>query len=322
LIYVTKMHMKKILSKRIINFLQSEGIEYDCDLNVDNEYILASMYKPIINGFYFFLGEHLPNSISNSLILLKRDNPIKLTNGNIGLYINQNPKLVFYKLISAYFTVHSNGEISNSAIIHPDAKIGKNVQIEHFAVVGKVLIGDNTIIRSHSYVNDGSIIGSNVIIENQSIIGAQGVSWIWNEEETQKIVQPQLGGVEVKNNSFLGANTIIVRGSINENTVVGENTFFAPGCRLGHGTQIEDFVHFANNVVTGGNTKIGNNSFVGSAAVFRPQVKIHESTIVGTGAVVVKNTTAKGKTLVGVPAVEKETKAFPSGMPKPKSIRK
>jgi len=269
---------------------------------------------------YFFLGDEVPSSISNSALILRMGNSVTLKNENIGIYINQDPQLIFYQLLSSLYGTHSNGEISNSVIIHPEAKIGDNVQIDNFSIIGKAVISDNVIIRSHCYVHDNSFIGKNVTIENHSINGAQGVAWIWNDQETEKIVQPQLGGVEIKENSFLGANTIVVRGSLNENSVIGKNTLLAPGCRIGHGTQIGDFVHFANNVITGGNTNIGNNCFVGSAAVFRPKVKIHENTIIGAGAVVVKNTTEKGKTLVGVPAEEKETKAHPNGMPKPKSI--
>lgn len=134
----------------------------------------------------------------------------------------------------------------------------------------------------------------------------------------KKILQPQLGGVDIYENCFIGAGTIIVRGSLNENTRIGRNSLLAPGGRIGHGTQIGDFVHFANNVVTGGNTIIGDYSFVGSAAVFRPKIVIHPKTIVGAGSVVVKNTTKEGKTLLGIPAKEINTKVNPSGMPKPK----
>jgi UDP-3-O-[3-hydroxymyristoyl] glucosamine N-acyltransferase len=69
----------------------------------------------------------------------------------------------------------------------------------------------------------------------------------------------------------------------------------------------------------GGNARVGDYSFVGSGAVFRPRVRVHEATIVAAGAVVVKDTSGPGLTLVGVPAVEQPTKATPSGMPRPRA---
>jgi UDP-3-O-[3-hydroxymyristoyl] glucosamine N-acyltransferase len=311
--------MEIILSKEIISFLEKESIHYECNEELLHEYTIASLFMPVENGFYFFVGEELPNTVSKSAILLNRSNSNSLKNDNVGIYlIDSDPQQVFYRLLSSVYKTQSNGIISDTAIIHPEAKIGKNVQIDHFVVVDRAVIEDNVIIRSHSYIHNNSIIKKDVTIENHSVIGAQGVAWIWDEQGSEKIIQPQLGGVEIGPNCFLGASTILVRGSLNENTKIGKSTLLAPGCRIGHGTQIGEYVHFANNIITGGNTRIGNYCFVGSAAVFRPKVEIHTNTVVGAGAVVVKNTTELGKTLIGIPAKEKETKVHPSGMPKPK----
>ena len=114
-----------------------------------------------------------------------------------------------------------------------------------------------------------------VRVESGSVIGACGVAWTWNEEETEKVIQPQIGGVHVGAHSFLGAHTVVVRGSINEKTSIGHHSLLAPGSRIGHGTQIGNFVHFENNVITGGNTRIADYCFIGSSAVFRPKVKLH-----------------------------------------------
>ncbi len=315
--------MKTISSKDILTFLNDKEILFECDHELEDNYILASIFIPVEKGFYFFVGDKVPSNISNSVLLLNKDNYEILSNNNIGIYLlNEDPQRVFYRFLISLFRTEANGIIASTAIIHPEATIGKNVQIDHFTVVEKATIKDNVIIKSHCYIHDNSSISENVTIENHSIIGSQGVAWIWNKDETEKIVQTQIGGVEIGKNSFLGANTIVVRGSLNENTIIGNNTLLAPGCRLGHGTQIGDYVHFANNVVTGGNVKIEDYTFVGSGAIFRPKVKVDERTIVGSGAVIVKNTTEAGKTLVGIPAKEKKTKAHPSGMPKPKSKRK
>jgi UDP-3-O-[3-hydroxymyristoyl] glucosamine N-acyltransferase len=313
------LYMKTILLLNILDFLEEEGVSYKIkNHRIEDKFIVASIFNPIEHGVYFLVGETVPETLCNSLLLVKKDFPEeKIKDGNVGLFMDADPQLYFYKLLAKYFAVHSNGEVSALAIVHPEAIIGKGVQIDPFAIIWKAIIGDHSIIKSHCYIHDDSNIGANVVVDTHSVIGAQGIAWIWNEDETAKMVQPQLGSVIIKDHCFLGANTIVVRGSLNESSIVGHNTLLAPGCRIGHGTQIGNFVHLANNVITGGNTQIGDYCFIGSSAVFRPKVKLHNYTIVGTGAVVIKNTTEDGKTLMGVPASENETKVTPSGMPKP-----
>ena len=181
-------------------------------------------------------------------------------------------------------------------------------------------IGDHTIIRSFTRLYQNTWLGKHVEIESNCTIGTTGVAWIWNEDQDKKIVLPQLGNVVIEDHCFIGANSSIVRGSLNEASHIAQNVLMAPGCRIGHGTRIGAFTHFANNVTTGGNTKIGAYCFIGSAATFRPKVKIANHTIVGAGSVVIKNQINQGMTLIGVPAKCFPTKKNPAGMPKPKKL--
>ena len=305
-----------INKEQILTFLNRNHIRYTINGKMVDNYVVASMFNPIQNGFYFFNHTDIPAGIKKSLILT--NNEELLSDQNTILLIDKDPQRIFYQIIENYFKDKSNGIIKKTAIIHPEAQIGKNVQIDDYCIIGKCKIGDHTIIKSHCSIENNSIIGDSCIIENQSIIGARGMAWVWDEKQEHKIVLPQIGGVIIEDNVILGANTIVVRGSLNENTSIGKNTIIAPGCRIGHGTKIGNFVHFANNIATGGNTVIGDYSFIGSSATFRPKVKLHPNTIVAAGAVVVKNTSRPGRTLMGVPASEFETKQQPSGMPKPK----
>lgn len=305
----------QIDTNKIFEFLDKEKIKYKVFGNLKNNYEIASIFEPIKNGFYFFTGIEFPTIFEDSVILVNQRFILEEKSTNAIIETKKDSQLIYYKLLSELFSLKSDGIISPNAIIHPDAEIGKNVSIGHFSIIGKVKIGNNCIIKNHCVLEDQTIIGDNVQIEDGSIIGTQGVAWLWNEDKTNKIVQPQLGGVFIGSNSFLGANTIVVRGSLSESTIIGQNCLFAPGCRLGHGTKIGDFTHLANNVITGGNTQIGNNNFIGSSVVFRPKVKTHAGTVVGAGAVVVKNTTSKNKLLVGIPAKENELKNQLSGIP-------
>lgn len=302
----------QITYKQIINFLKNEKIGFSIKGTFFESYQICSIFQPETNGFYFFEGKELNLELRNSLILCSENLKIEHTNGLI--LIDQRSQMVFYEILNSLFEEKSSGVISEFAIIDDKAIIGENVQIDPFVIIGQCEIGENTIIRSHTKIHDNSTIGTNVTIESNCTIGATGTAWTWKNVR-EKVRQPQLGGVIIENNCFIGANSVIVRGSLNENSLIGKNSLIAPGARIGHGTQIGKNVHFANNVVTGGNTKIDDFCFIGSSVTFRPKVKIHQFTVVGAGAVVVKDSTKSKQLLIGVPAEEKEIEGNLKGMP-------
>lgn len=312
----------RISAGKIRKALEQLQVEFQWpEVDPEQSYTIASLFNPVNKGFYFYSGgAPFQFDIDDSLILSSKD--FRGNNNNNGndpiLLTSEDPQRVYYQILHLLFERRSGGEIAASAKISPGAKLGKNVEIGEFCLIQDCVLGDDVVVSSHCVIHKGTSIGARTVIESGSIIGTSGVAWVWNQAQTRKIRQPQLGGVSVGENCFLGANTVIVRGSLNEETQVGKDTMMAPGCRIGHGSLIGKSVHFANNVVTGGNTRIGDFSFVGSAAVFRPKVKLHPRTIVGAGSVVVKNTSAEGLTLIGVPASEKPTKERPQGMPIPK----
>lgn len=310
----------KITADKIRKALEQLEVSFQWpEIDPEQSYRIASLFNPVDGGFYFYSGEApFKFNIDASLILASEDLR-REDNGNaLILLSSEDPQRVYYQILHLLFERRSGGEIAASARISPGAKLGKNVEVGEFCVIEDCILGDDVVISSHCVIHKGTRIGARTVIESGSIIGTSGVAWVWNQDQTRKIRQPQLGGVAVGQNCFLGANTVIVRGSLNEETQVGEDTMMAPGCRIGHGSLIGKAVHFANSVITGGNTRIGDFSFVGSAAVFRPKVKLHSRTIVGAGSVVVRDTTGEGLTLMGVPASEKPTKDRPQGMPEPK----
>lgn len=299
---------------QILKFLGQKSIEFTIRGNPQEEYRICSVFSPEQYGFYFLEGEFSldNNKFKNSLFLVNSKK--KYTEGFSFIVVNYSPQILFYEILDFYFREKSNGQICSTAKINEFAIIGRNVQIDSYAVIGNCRIGDGSIIKSHTVINDNCTIGEKVIIEPNCTIGATGMAWVWGNSG-EKVTQPQFGGVKIDNNCIIGANTVIVRGSLNENTRIGENTVMAPGCRLGHGCQIGKNVHLANNVITGGNSIIQDNSFLGSSVTLRPKVKLHKNTTVGAAALVIKDTSGEKLTLMGVPAKESPSKDSQSGVP-------
>lgn len=229
----------------------------------------------------------------------------------------KNPQLAFYKLMRHFFEPAPQWGIHPTAVVDPLADIHPEVEIGPYCIVGKACLKQGVRLKSHVVVADNSIVGSNTVIEPHSTIGATGVVWVWDEITGERVVQPQIGGVEIGDDCFIGSDVSIVKGSVNESTRIGRGTVMAHGTKIGHGCTVGEYNHFANNVSLAGNVHSGTQCFFGSACVVRPMVKLAERTTVGVGAVVVGDVDSPDLVLMGVPAKPFERKKEKlSGVPK------
>lgn len=277
---------------------------------------LCSIRKIEPAGLYYLIGDLKEKfeEIESSIIIT--DTMPEDLGGNTIIVVDA-PQRVFYYLCQDLSPKPKHTGIHATAIIDPEAKIHPEVSIGAYCVVGKCTLGKGVRLLSHVVLFDKSILGENVTIESNSCIGATGVAWVW-DEEGKRVIQPQFGGVRIENDVFIGTDVTIVRGSLNEDSIIGENTMIAHGTKLGHGTVVGKNCHFANNVSIAGSVLLGEGSFLGSGCTVRPRMRLAEGTIVGAGAVVTKHVEKANCILAGVPAkiMKKKNKA-PQGMPKP-----
>jgi UDP-3-O-[3-hydroxymyristoyl] glucosamine N-acyltransferase len=275
----------------------------------------ASLKNIIPHGIYYLANSsEFTGSFEEAVILTDR---IFETASSVVIVV-ANPQLVHYKLCS-FFAPAKTHTIHPTAIIDSQAEIGNNVHIGAFSVIGKCKIGDNTQIMHHVVIEDNVIVKNAVFIDSNSVIGAAGMAWVW-DENGKRIMQPQFGGVIIEQNTRIGTDVTIVRGSLSENTFIGNGTVIAHGTKIGHGAQVINDVHMANNVSIAGNAKIGERSFLGSACIISSNIEIPSNTVVGAGAVVTKSFKESYLTLAGVPAQILKTDNYsskPNGAPKP-----
>lgn len=266
------------------------------------------------NGIYFYEQGDLPEADLAGSIFISRDSvPLK---GVLSILVS-HPQVVYYKLMRALIEPAGGGiGIHSTAIIDSEADIDPDVSIGPYCVIGKCRIGKGASFKSHVVVYDDVIIESDVCIESHSAIGATGVAWVWDPDSGERVVQPQTGGVVISRGCFLGTDITVVRGSVNENTFLGEHSVIAHGSKIGHGAYIGHRAHFANNVSVAGNVNLGDRCFLGSGCIIRPNIKLPSDTVVAAGAVVVKNVDSSGLVLSGVPATSRPAGARMSGVPK------
>ncbi|GHF14622.1 UDP-3-O-acylglucosamine N-acyltransferase [Kordiimonas sediminis] len=268
--------------------------------------VFASIRNPVANGIYFLDGITPPSEASGSLFLVRSADYD--TAGGAALVVD-NPQLRFYQLMRFFYASgDASSGIHPTAIVDPDAVIHPAAYIGPYCVIGRAHVGAGVNLHSHVTIFDGSVLEDGVTIEPHSTIGATGVAWAWDAETNTRVRQPQIGGVIIGAGSFLGSDVSVVRGSVNEDTVVGENCVIAHGSKIGHGCRIGNDVHMANNISIAGNVDIGDQSFLGAGSVIRPQVRMHSGTILGAGAVLASHTDEPDGVWVGVPAKRQEQK--------------
>lgn len=296
--------------------LASFGCGFEVNGRVPGQLRFKSLRSPGAEGIYFSVrGASLPREVRASVVLT--DEAGKAGGDNAYIHVS-DPQVCFYRLMNACFPakpesgVHPTALVAESAVIEPSAYIGP------YCVVGeRAVVGSGSRLAPHVVINQDCSIGEGCVIESHTTIGATGVAWVWDPAGRERIIQPQIGGVRVGANVFLGSDVSIVRGSVNEVTEVGDGTVIAHGTKIGHGCRIGRQAHFANNVSLAGNVDVGDRVFFGSGSVVRPRVSLAAGVVVGAGAVVTRDYLEEDVTLAGVPAkILHSTNKNLSGVPR------
>jgi UDP-3-O-[3-hydroxymyristoyl] glucosamine N-acyltransferase len=175
-------------------------------------------------------------------------------------------------------------QIDGGAVIGAGAEIGARTRVGPNAVIGAgVVLGEDSVVGANASLSH-CLIGARVVIYPGVRIGQDGFGFATDAGRHIKV--PQLGRVLVGDDTEIGANSCIDRGSAGD-TVIG------PGCmidnlvqighnvRLGRGcvvvaqvgisgsTKLDDFV------VVGGQAGLAGHLHVGAGAKIAAQSGVH-----------------------------------------------
>jgi len=240
------------------------------------------------------------NSNSKIIIagtLLNYSNIIK--NQEKVIILVDNPKLSIAKVGNHFFSEKPNPGIHATAIISPDAIIGDNIYIGPNTTIGKCTIGNNCFIYPGVTIYDRAIIGNNVSIHSGSVICTDGLGCT-RLESGELIEFPQLGGVIIEDNVYIGANSQIVCGSLS-NTIIGKGSKINGQSFIGSNCVLGNNIWITGSSMLAGSVNVGNNTTIFSKVIIRDQCKIGKNVIIGMGSTVTKNI-PDGEVWLGSPA--------------------
>ena len=215
------------------------------------------------------------------------------------LLVVRNPKLTLMSIIREFYTEKPGYGIDKSAYIHPEAIIGHNVYIGPGCYIGKCIIGDNNIIHSNVNIYDRTVIGCNNEIHSGALICVDGLGCV--RLPNGKLEEfPQIGGVVIGNNTYIGGNTHIASGSLSD-TVIGDGCKINGLCFIGSNDILHENVWITGSTMLAGSVEVGRNTTIFSRVIIRDWCRIGCNVTIGMGSFVPKNI-PDGETWFGSPA--------------------
>lgn len=223
----------------------------------------------------------------------------ELRNSKKLLFIVENPKLEYIRVVRSFFEQKPDWLIHKSSIVHPEAELHKDVYIGPNCVIGRCQIDKGTVILGNCFIHDKVIIGKNVKINANTVIGSEGFSYTKLEEGNYELF-PHIGGVIIENNVDIGSNTNINRGVLG-NTIIKQGVKIANLVHIAHNVVIGMNSVIISNAMLGGSVVIGHNSWISPSVSIINQAVIGDNVKIGMGAVVTKNI-PNNEIWAGIPA--------------------
>ncbi|MCF8382007.1 MAG: UDP-3-O-(3-hydroxymyristoyl)glucosamine N-acyltransferase [Chlorobium sp.] len=232
-----------------------------------------------------------------------------------------DPYTAFMLLLQKFYkprTIAGPG-IAATAVIGRDVRLGIGVSIGEYAVVGDgcsigdnsvigphsvllhdVAVGSGTVINAHVTCYDGTVIGSRVIIHSGSVIGADGFGFA-PQEDGSYLKIPQLGIVEIGDDTEIGANTTIDRATMGS-TVIGKGVKIDNLVQVAHNCRIGDHTVIAAQAGISGSVILGKCCMIGGQVGFAGHLELADRIQVAAKSGLSKSFPDAGIVLRGTPA--------------------
>ena len=238
--------------------------------------------------------------------------------GGMALLLTPTPYKAFALVARAFYPEATvTPGIHPSAVVDPTALVGEGAAVEAGAVVGaraelgarcrvgpNAVIGPGVVLGADCVIGAGAslaccLIGDRVVIYPGVRIGQDGFGFATDQGRHVKV--PQLGRVLIGDDTEVGANTCIDRGSASD-TVIG------PGCMIDNLVQIGHNVRLGRGCVVvaqvgiSGSTQCGDYVVIGGQAGFAGHLRIGAGAKIAAQSGVHRDIPA-GQTVGGYPAV-------------------
>ncbi|MDR1173643.1 MAG: UDP-3-O-(3-hydroxymyristoyl)glucosamine N-acyltransferase [Puniceicoccales bacterium] len=206
--------------------------------------------------------------------------------------------------------ISSRASVSEEAVIGESCYIDDFVQISSGCVIGRnTFIGAGTVLRPNVEIGENSciepnvtigfaIIGKKAYIKTGARIGQQGFGFHIGKNGPFDV--PQVGLVMIGEDTQIGANCTIDRGSVSD-TIIGSHVRIDDMVHIAHNVNIGDFSIIAGQCGISGSVKIGKGCALGGQVGIAGHLVIGDRVTIAAQSGVMQNIES-GKTVGGSPA--------------------
>ncbi|MDR0695570.1 MAG: UDP-3-O-(3-hydroxymyristoyl)glucosamine N-acyltransferase [Holosporales bacterium] len=237
--------------------------------------------------------------------------------------IVEAPYLALAILLKRSYSIHNpqasmRGKtfIAKSAVVAEDAIVEDGCYISDHVVIhsGAIIksgtfVGPNTTILHGVEVGDGShiesnvtigfaIIGKSAYIKTGARIGQQGFGFYVGDTYMEDVMQ--IGRVLIGDNTQIGANCTIDRGSMGD-TKIGNYVRVDNMVYLAHNVEIGDCCILAAHVCLAGSVKVGKSCMMGGQVGIAGHISIGDSVMIAAQSGVINDIESHAK-VAGSPA--------------------
>ncbi len=321
---VNKVYLSDIISFLKININDLDRFNQFIDFDVKSYEILdfCSLDKLKKNTLSFMSKKSNNLILENFSVCLVDKTYDKNFHKNMIKIPVKNPRKSFSELITNFCIKKINKDdrsnLKNQSIIFDTVQIGKNFKIGNFSEIkSNVVIGDNVIIGNGVTISENCFIGNNSIIENgvqlectilnenvtisqNSVIGKNGFGFIPSGLKTKVFFH--VGGVIIGQNSYVGSNSNIDRGLIND-TTIGKSVMIDNQVHIAHNCKIEDNCILPGKCALSGSVHLEKNVILGGGVGIVDNVVIGEGSTITAGSNVLKSFPIKNSKIGGYPAL-------------------
>ncbi|MCR5687792.1 MAG: hypothetical protein K6G58_07225 [Lachnospiraceae bacterium] len=215
--------------------------------------------------------------------------------------IADGSKKVFFGILRQFWgDAPRSGGVGSGTVISDDAKIDPSAVIGcNCTITGQVSVGAGTVIGNNVVIQGKVSVGDGCDIHSGTVIGTDGFGFTYDDDGTMHKVE-HFGGVVIKDDVEIGANTVIERGTI-DNTVIGSGTKIGNLVHIGHNVQIGDRVSVVCGNLVCGSSRVEDGAYIAPGGMVRNQITVHENAFIGLGALAVSDVESD-MVVVGIPA--------------------
>jgi len=199
--------------------------------------------------------------------------------------VTDDPRYVFIKFLECVLNSDNYEPLPDGIY----ASVDSTAFVHEKAVLESgVFIGENAWIGAGAVIKKGSVIGRDSIIRENTVVGCPGIA-LYKSKHGEVVRFPHISGVIIGENVEIGANAVIVRGTLNP-TIIEDNVVIGNLCNIGHGVTVKDSVWMSVGTLIGGNCVVEQNSTLGLGVSVKDNLFIKSNTSIGMGSVVTKST--------------------------------